>query len=415
MQDDFSRGPNVNELASPAQHLPGEVAGAELRPGVGICVSGGGYRAMLYHLGAYWRLCELGLLAGAVRVSSVSGGSIVSGKLALEWKHLGLRPGAGPGPVPEAFIERVVKPLKRMASTSIDFWPTILSFACLRNAARMIAARYDEVLFGGAMLADLPDDSLEPGTPGSGPRFVINATNLRSGVLWRFSRPYMADYTVGMVKNPRVPLSWAVASSSAFPPLLSPLKLPLDPASFAPDDEGKARPVNAHTRDLAVLTDGGVYDNLGMETVWKRCRTVFVSDAGGNADPWDAKAGRNWLRQLWRVLWVARQQVGGLRRRQLMASYRMLAEPGEEEDPWWRHGSFWSISTPVAKYELRDALQFSGSETTELAQVPIRLTAMPEKVQNGLINWGYASCDASVRRWYDPRLPAPAKSPCPRV
>lgn len=399
------------ELASPVEYLSGESPGAELGDGVGICVSGGGFRAMLYHLGAYWRLCELGILGKATRISSVSGGSIVSGKLALEWKHLGLRPDSAPGPVPKAFLERVVAPLRELASTSIDFWPTILSAACIANAGRMIAARYDRHLFHGATLQDLPDDSLPANAAGAGPRFVINATNLRSGVLWRFSRNYMADYTVGMVSKPRVPLSVAVASSSAFPPLLSPVKLPLTPSMFDPD-KGPA-PVNAHTRDLAVLTDGGVYDNLGMETVWKRCRTIFVSDAGGGADFWDPRASRNWVRQIWRVFWVQRQQVGGLRRRQLMSSYRPKASPGAGTDPWWRHGSFWSIATPGAKYGLADWMQMREEWTKELASVAVRLTRIPERVQEGLINWGYSSCDASVRRWYDPSLPRPASLPYP--
>jgi NTE family protein len=33
-----------------------------LRKGIGLCLSGGGYRAMLFHLGVVWRLAELGYL-----------------------------------------------------------------------------------------------------------------------------------------------------------------------------------------------------------------------------------------------------------------------------------------------------------------------------------------------------------------
>ena len=44
-----------------------------------LCLSGGGYRAMLFHVGALWRLNELGLLPRLDRVSSVSGGSITAG------------------------------------------------------------------------------------------------------------------------------------------------------------------------------------------------------------------------------------------------------------------------------------------------------------------------------------------------
>src|SRR5918996_1032949 len=64
-------------------------------PGVGLCLSGGGYRAMLFHVGALWRLYDTGVLKGASRVSSVSGGSITSGLLALKWSRLGFDPAAG--------------------------------------------------------------------------------------------------------------------------------------------------------------------------------------------------------------------------------------------------------------------------------------------------------------------------------
>lgn len=395
-------------LASPAEFLEQERVGVE--EGVGICVSGGGYRAMMYHLGAFWRLCELGILGRARRISSVSGGSITAGKLGLEWGKLGISP--EPGPVPRAFEELVVGPLRGLASRTIDVWPSLLGAVGIRNAAGMVAAKYDKHLFNGATLQDLPDDGAAPGSVGHGPRFVINATNLRTGVLWRFSRAYMADYTVGVVKEPRVSLAVAVASSSAFPPLLSPLVLDLGGMRFEPD-EGAA-PVNAHAREKAVLTDGGVYDNLGMETVWKRWRTVFVGDAGGGADVWDPRAARNWLRQFWRVFWVQRQQVGGLRRRQLMASYVPLGTPGAPGDPWWRHGSFWSIATEMKKYGVDTPLLIDGGETKELAATPVRLKAMSDELQERLINWGYASCDASVRRWYDPGLPAPAGLPYKR-
>jgi NTE family protein len=55
---------------------------------VGLCLSGGGYRAMLFHLGALWRLNQLGYLAKLDRVSSVSGGSITAAALARRWGEL---------------------------------------------------------------------------------------------------------------------------------------------------------------------------------------------------------------------------------------------------------------------------------------------------------------------------------------
>ncbi len=50
-----------------------------------------------------------------------------------------------------------------------------------------------------------------------------------------------------------------------------------------------------------VLTDGGVYDNLGLETVWKQCRTVLISYGGGATGP-TPRPNSNWFRQVNRVL-----------------------------------------------------------------------------------------------------------------
>ena len=56
---------------------------AEPEPGTALCLSGGGYRAMLFHVGALWRLNDAKLLASLKRISSVSGGSITAGLLAV--------------------------------------------------------------------------------------------------------------------------------------------------------------------------------------------------------------------------------------------------------------------------------------------------------------------------------------------
>ena len=73
------------------------------------------------------------------------------------------------------------------------------------------------------------------------------------------------------------------SASSAFPPVLSPCELRLNENDFTPNsgDDLQRRPFTTHV----FLTDGGVYDNLGLETVWKRYQTVLVSDAGGRPQP----------------------------------------------------------------------------------------------------------------------------------
>ena len=102
-----------------------------LRKGIGLCLSGGGYRAMLFHLGVVWRLAELGYLGtehrwgkhgelGSLqRVSSVSGGSITAGVLGLAWNKLDVD-SAG---VSERFREHVAEPIQSFASRStVTIW-----------------------------------------------------------------------------------------------------------------------------------------------------------------------------------------------------------------------------------------------------------------------------------------------------
>ncbi len=125
----------------------------------------------------------------------------------------------------------------------------------LASAANRIAREYRTFVFGSATRQDLPDPK---------PRFVINATNVQSKALWRFSRPYKWDWRVGKVENPKIEFAIAVAGSSAFPPVLSPLELSFNPSDFKPNT-GKDLQCEPFTSDV-VLTDGKVYDNLGLET-----------------------------------------------------------------------------------------------------------------------------------------------------
>src|ERR1700754_4380427 len=86
------------------------------QPGIGLCLSGGGYRAMLFHLGTLWRLNELGYLPKIDRISSVSGGSITAGVLGLNWSGLDF----DSSNVGRAFQQRVVQPVRKLADKTID-------------------------------------------------------------------------------------------------------------------------------------------------------------------------------------------------------------------------------------------------------------------------------------------------------
>ena len=60
-----------------------DFASADPAAGVGLCLSGGGYRAMLFHAGSLARLNEAGWLPKLTRVTSVSALPIVHANPAL--------------------------------------------------------------------------------------------------------------------------------------------------------------------------------------------------------------------------------------------------------------------------------------------------------------------------------------------
>jgi NTE family protein len=344
---------------------------------------------MVFHIGAVWRLYETGLLQNLKRISSVSGGSITAGVLALKWKQIT----ATAAPDRAVFEREFVAPLRALAGTTIDIPAFILGLLLPGRISDRIAAAYDKRLFRGATLQALPD----------APRFVINATSLQSSVLWRFSKPYMADYRVGMIENPAVPLAQAVAASSAFPPILSPLELRLDPSAFKPNS-GTDLQNEPFTR-RAYLADGGVYDNLGLETAWKRYDTILVSDGGGKVDS-EGKPNTDWLRQFFRVTNLIDNQVRSLRKRQAIDSFQT-----NPQDANYRKGAYWGVRTDIRNYQLPDALPCALERTLELAETPTRLARMDDRLQERLINWGYAVSDAALRKHVNKNLGPASKFP----
>src|SRR5690242_10618528 len=80
-----------------------------------LCLSGGGFRATLFHLGAIQRLNELGILSRAAIITSVSGGSILNGVLATRWERLKL---AANG-VLTNLDEEIVRPTRQFCSRDL--------------------------------------------------------------------------------------------------------------------------------------------------------------------------------------------------------------------------------------------------------------------------------------------------------
>jgi NTE family protein len=375
------------DVNSPAENIDTGSEQKKLKDGVALCLSGGGYRAMIFHIGALWRLNEFGYLKKLNRISSVSGGSITAAVLGMNWSKLEFD---GKG-VAGNFKSHVAKPIRNLADKTIDRKAIFTGILTPGSISDKVAGAYRQYLFGDKTLQDLPDDP---------PRFVINATNVQSGALWRFMKPYMRDWKVGEVKNPKVPLALAVAASSAFPPVLSPAELELNDSDFTPNS-GAELQRKPYTTDV-ILSDGGVYDNLGLETAWKRYKTILVSDAGGDMAP-DPDPKRDWAGHSYRVLNLIDNQVRSLRKRQVINSYVAGS----------RTGTYWGIRTNIADYDLADAMDCPFEQTLKLANVKTRLKRMDSKIQKRLINWGYAVCDAAIRRHVDPSQSKPVNFPYP--
>ncbi|MBB3352234.1 NTE family protein [Rhizobium sp. BK049] len=370
---------------------------------LGLCLSGGGYRAMLFHAGSLVRLNEAGLLAKLDLISSVSGGSIASGLLAYIWPRLVFKNEVAVNFKTE-YLDRILA-LGQVFADGPSFLKGV--FNPFSSAAEEAAKLYERHLFDGRSptLRDLPRS----------PWFVFCASNLSTGSLFRMSNRYIADYRIGVSFRPALSLATAVAASAAFPPVLSPLRLDLSQFSWERQklDDTVGDPV---APERAILSDGGVYDNHGIEPALKRCDCLLVSDAGA---PWRSSTRGYWnyLSQLKRVLDTTDNQVRSLRRRDLISGFRAakqadmlgLDDLAKSALRARTHGVYWSIDSkdaelkPYASYtlppssvvpsEIGTYLHFLGADETE-----------------HLTNWGHYVCDAMLNRFYQPLL-APSSGP----
>jgi NTE family protein len=367
----FSKVMRMSANAAPlttARQTP--IDGDKLEDIAGLCLSGGGYRAMLFHAGALFRMNELGLLPKLARISGVSGGSMATGALAACWGEL-VFDAVGRA---TNLIQLFLKPVLAQANSSIDVSATLLGLLPFVTPAQVVARSYDANFARKLMLKDLPKT----------PLFVFNATSLMSGKTLRMRPDYVADQKVGRMENVKLSLAEAVAASASFPPLLSPARLSFSGAKRIPD------PVDPLSKppytEQAVVTDGGVYDNMGTETVWKRCRTVFVSNAGRPFDAQEAPAG-NWPQQMLRVLEIAMSQSEDLRERILMHAFEIKA----------RQGAMWGLSPDKPPPDLLTAQEYAAARS-----LPTRLTRFSQADQALALKAGYACATAQLRAWYGP-------------
>jgi NTE family protein len=355
---------------------------------VGLALSGGGYRAMLFHLGALYRLNELGQLGRLEAVSSVSGGSFAAAILAGAWPRLDFADGRAIN-----FETEVAQPIERLSRRHLDIPIVALGMLPFVNPANVLAFVLDRLQFHGLRLDQLPDS----------PLFVFNATHLATGAAWYFSKPFMGTYRLGWIDAPSTAVATAVAASAAFPPIVSPLILRTRPESFRKgrfstiDDPGMLR--------SSLLLDGGAYDNLGVQFFdAPQVDTLFVSDGGGNL----SVDGRHWRYSLWtvqlkRVLDMAVDQGRDLRRSDLIRAqaagqYKTLA--------------LWRTTTNPDKFpHLTRPFPVSQAWRDYLSTLPTRMWPFSRRDRDALVDWGYLAADLGLRAYACKGAPAPVALP----
>jgi NTE family protein len=341
---------------------------AEERSDVAVTLSGGGYRAMLFHLGFLWRLRDADMLRTIDRFASVSGGSIVAGMLGVAWTR-----GLDLADDGASFRKLVAGPIMKLSTERIDILAGLLGRIPGLNGA-ITRGTYDNILYSGARMRDMP----------AHPRFVFCATSLHSGKMVRINHKYIADWTTGTWTIEDLCVSDAVAASSAFPPVLSPVVFGLDERTFE-----KVKGARYDPPARLSLTDGGVYDNLGIEAVWKTSHTIYVSDAG-KAFSYAEKGPFLLSTQAMQVTSIMQDQIGSLRFRQILDAF----EPACPE-PLRRKG--FMVSSDYLVDASPGSPAFDRAHALDLAATGTRLTRLDPARARALVNWGYIATDHRVR------------------
>lgn len=285
---------------------------------IALALSGGGIRAMVFHLGVLRAMAESGLLERVDRISTVSGGSLIVG---LIFKENELR-----WPTSQDFIDKIYPALrKNLCGRSLQWGaarqlvkPTNWRF--LLSRANLLALALEKEWSIDCGLHDLPIM----------PEWSINGTAAENGKRFRFKCDSLGDYDLGYAEAGNFRLASAMAVSAAFPVGFGPLTLAASKYEWRKRPHWNAPPESAKVIEIGYrrlhLYDGGIYDNLGLEPFFdggrleakKGVEYIIVSDAGSPLAPGFSKGPLNPFR-LMRVTDIMSSQARALRVRSFMS------------------------------------------------------------------------------------------------
>jgi NTE family protein len=359
-------------LSSVAQSLETVSRSRHRRLGVGLCLSGGGYRSAIFHLGACRRLHELQILRQVELISSVSGGSILAAFLADRAIDNQVKDASDWAAWIDQleFDQVLLHPFREIVSRDIRTGP-VIRHALWNWAIPGKRARALELALGkwvsDRTMGELPRF----------PHFIFCATDLTHGTNWEFRRHRAGSWRAGYLDPSDWPLARAVAASACFPPVFGPIRIRTEASKMR---AGRGRVAGDPVK--IDLSDGGVYDNLGLEPAWKFCRSLLVSDCGA---PFEHRSGGHYLGRLMRYTSVVTNQALALRKRMLFAGYR----EGRLD------GSYWGLHQSAATGEAGYGEDLVGRR---LSQVRTDLDRFGSAEFAVICNHGYTTADRAIQR-----------------
>ena len=294
---------------------------------IGLALSGGGFRASLFHIGVLAKLAERDALRRVEVLSCVSGGSIIGAHYYLEVRKL-LRERPDSDIKREDYIE-IVKKIEEdflngvqtniRTRVAAEFTTNLkMIFSEHYSRTQRAGELYEEEIFSRVKDGEgdkprwLNELKITPkGEPldfspklhnwrrrqAKVPILILNSTALNTGHNWQFTASWMGEPPAGIdskidgndrlrrlyyddapekpVNHKQVRLGHAVAASACVPGLFEPLVL-----------------ADLYPNMTARLVDGGVHDNQGISGLLEQdCTVLLVSDGSGQMDTKENPSG----------------------------------------------------------------------------------------------------------------------------
>jgi NTE family protein len=372
---------------------------------IALALSGGGFRATVFHLGVLARLAEDNRLEDVNFLSTVSGESLCAGLVfnlnGLIW------------PKSKEYLLKVLPEARRLLTTqnlqrAVIIRQLLSLWSIFETRADGLSALMRKKWNLTANLNDLPRE----------PRWMINATCYESGKNWRFERFRIGDYLFGYSNDTTIPLADAMAASAGFPGLIGPLVLdttrhkwfkytqPAPPQGLLASPEThlqrKTEPIQPLFKRVH-LWDGGVYDNHGLEGLmdvargWRdKVEFLIVSDGAGRSSPERYRRGVKALLRI--ATGIMMDQIRSLRARIVLE--RLINHADENRGSFIRLGN--SLSYVLSDAGRLDEIPeltpryLDASEMERAASMPTMIRKLSETEYDRLFRHGFEVADYTL-------------------